>query len=306
MPALGHPYLRQACAVLLAGLAAWGSQLHAAPSTVTVEAVQVPAWVERSGQRSPAEPGMPLRAQDRAFTANGSRMLLRMGDRSAIKLGEQTELQVRSLDAAGRDAAEPGGHQGAFKLVTGVFRYTADDSSLAQGTQRALRLELSSATVVMRGTNVWSTTNADQEAVCVFDGKAEVVRDAKPRIALDKPGALWIVYSGEPEKPADHATPAQWTKFIAQSELQAGSGVLLPGGRWRTVAALLDGPAQAATLQARLQAAGYPAETKAKGGRHEVRINQFATRADAEAVLQRLRSDTELGVTQGRVALAAQ
>jgi len=290
-----HLPLRTACAVLTASLAAWAGELLAAPSTLTVEAVQAPAWVERNGQRSPVEPGMTLRAQDKALTAAGSRLLLRMDDRSAIKLGEQTELQVRSLDA---QPSDPKGH---FKLAAGVFRYVTDGIGKAP-----VHLELGSATVVMRGPDVWSTTNADQEAACVFDGKAEVVRDAKPRIALDKPGALWIVYSGEPEKPADQATPAQWTKFTAQSELQAGGGVLSPGGRWRTVAALLNSPAQAATLQARLQAAGYPAETKAKGGRHEVRINQLATRADAEALLQRLRSDADLGVTEGRAALAAQ
>ena len=300
MPAFRHP-LRTACTVLVANLATWGGALQAAPSTVTVEAVQAPAWVERNGQRSPAEPGLPLRPQDKALTAAGSRLLLRMDDRSAIKLGEQTELQVRSLDTGRPGVADPGEHKGTFKLAAGVFRYVTDNTSKAK-----VHLELGSATVVMRGTDVWSTTNADREAACVFDGKAEVVRDAKPRIALDKPGALWIVYSGEPEKPADQATPAQWTQFIAQSELQAGSGVLLPGGRWRTVAALVNHPAEAAALQARLQAAGYPAETKAKGGRHEVRINQLATRADAEALLQRLRSDADLGVTEGRAALAAQ
>lgn len=303
MPAFQQPH--RICTVLVAGLLTWANPLHAAPSTLTIEAVQVPAWVERNGQRSPAEPGMPLRAQDKALTADGSRLLLRMNDRSAIKLGEQTEMQVRSLDT-GRGISEPREHKGTFKLTTGVFRYVADDISQAQGNERDLLLELGAATVVIRGPDVWSTTNADQEATCVFDGKAEVVRDAKPRIALDKPGALWIVYSGEPEKPADQATPAQWTKFIAQSELQAGNGVLLPGGRWRTVAALLNRPAEAAALQARLQAAGYPAETKAKNGRHEVRINLLATRADAEALLQRLRSEAALGVTEGRVALAAQ
>lgn len=287
-----RPRLWHTCAVLAICLAECGAPLHAAPGPVTIDAVQVPAWVERNGQRSAAEPGMSLRAQDKALTAAGSRMRLRMDDRSAIQLGEQTELLVRSQDA--------------FKLITGVFRYVTGRSSTDLGNGRDLSLELGSASVLMRGADIWSTTNTDREATCVFDGKAEVVRDARPRITLDKPGALWIVYSGEPEKPADQATPAQWTQFIAQSELQAGNGVLLPRGRWRTVAALVNRPAEAAALQTRLQAAGYPAEIKAKGGHHEVRINQLATRSDAEALLHRLRSDTGLGVTEGRVALAAQ
>jgi hypothetical protein len=42
----------------------------------------------------------------------------------------------------------------------------------------------------------------------------------------------------------------------------------------------------------------------AKDGRHEVRINQLATREDAEAVVQRLRANAALGVSAGRAALA--
>ncbi|MDP2094082.1 MAG: SPOR domain-containing protein, partial [Hydrogenophaga sp.] len=70
-------------------------------------------------------------------------------------------------------------------------------------------------------------------------------------------------------------------------------------------AGLLPSVAEAAALRVRLQTAGYPAEMVAKNGRHEVRINQLATREDAEAVLARLQANTDLKVTQGRVALAA-
>lgn len=61
---------------------------------------------------------------------------------------------------------------------------------------------------------------------------------------------------------------------------------------------------QANALQARLQTAGYPADVLAKDGRFEVRINQLATREDAEAVLKQLQANNALGATDGRVALA--
>ena len=130
------------------------------------------------------------------------------------------------------------------------------------------------------------------------------MRDAKPGIVLDKPGAFWVVFTGEPEKPAGQATPDQLAKFIGQAEMQPGQGILLQGGRWRTVAGSLSSVTQASTLRSRLQTAGYPAEVVAKDGRFEVRINQLATQEDAAAVLKQLRANALLGLTEGRVALA--
>lgn len=298
--------LWHACAALALGSLAWGMSrpAHAAPSTTVVEAVQLPAWVERNGQRRPAEPGAQLRAKDKAITATGSRMLLRMDDRSMIKLGEQTEFLIQSIDISRESAAAPSEQKSAFKLVTGVFRYATDYTSKALGNKRELNIELATATVGIRGTDFWSMTDAAHDAVCVFEGKVEVVRDAKPGIELDKPGAFWVVFTGQPEKPAGQATPDQLAKFIGQAEMQPGNGVALQGGRWRTVAGLVPTGAQANTLRASLQTAGYPAEVVAKDGRFEVRINQLATREDAEAVLKQLQTNTALGVTDGRVALA--
>ena len=45
---------------------------------------------------------------------------------------------------------------------------------------------------------------------------------------------------------------------------------------------------EARELAAKLREAGYPAEVAKNHGKHEVRINFFATRADAEASLKRL------------------
>jgi hypothetical protein len=296
-----------ACAALALGGLGWGMSptAHAAPSATVVEAVQLPAWVERNGQRRPAEPGTQLRANDKAITANGSRMLLRMDDRSTIKLGEDTQFQIQSLDTKRDSASGAAEQKSSLKLITGVFRYATDYTSKALGNTRELNLEVATATVGIRGTDFWAMSDAAHDAVCVFEGKVEVVRDAKDGILLDKPGAFWVVFTGQPEKPAGQATPEQLAKFIGQAEMQPGSGVLLQGGRWRAVAASLNSVADAAALRTRLQAAGYPADMVAKDGRHEVRINQLATRNDAEAVVKQLHANKALGVTEARAALAA-
>mgnify|MGYP006205131425 CR=1 FL=1 len=126
----------------------------------------------------------------------------------------------------------------------------------------------------------------------------------KPSLHLDKPGAFWVTFTGQPDKPAGQATPAELAKFIGQAEMQPGQGIVLQGGQWRAVAGLMPSGVAANALRTNLQTAGYPADVVAKDGKFEVRINQLATREDAEAVLKQLQANTRLGVTEGRVALA--
>lgn len=299
-------FVRHALGLVVLGAGLWASQgvARAATSATVVEAVQLPAWVERNGQRRPAEPGVQLRDNDKAITAGRARMLLRMSDQSVIKLGEQTEFQIEAVTLRKPQAAGPSELSATLRLVTGVFRYATDYSSKALGNKRELNLKMATATVGIRGTDFWSMTDAAHDAVCMFEGKVEVVRDAKPGVMLDKPGAFWAVFTGEPEKPAGQATPDQLAKFINQAEMQPGQGIVLQGGRWRTVAGFLPSAAGANALRSSLQTAGYPAEVLAKDGKFEVRINQLATREDAETVLKQLQANTSLGVTEGRVALA--
>ena len=296
-----------ATAGLIAALSAFSASARAATAKdAVIEAVQLPAWVERNGQRRPAQPGDKLLVNDTAVTAETSRMLLRLPDRSTIKLGEKTEFRIETLATQQKGIAQPTHTQSALRLITGVFRYATDYTSKALGHTRDISLQLATATVGIRGTDFWSMTDADHDAVCLFEGSVAVERENREDILLDKPGAFWVIRTNQPEKAAGQASPEALQKFIAQAELKPGSGVLLEGGRWRTVAGLLPSAREAAELRARLQAAGYPADIRKKQDRFEVRINELATEADAQAVLERLQSDARMGVIAGRVALAAQ
>jgi hypothetical protein len=290
--------------VLLLGLLA--GPAGASVQQTVVEMLQVPAWVERHGQQRPAQPGQQLRVGDVAITAPGARMLLRMSDRSSIRLGEDTRLVIERMDRGAPDAAGRSDLNAGFNLVTGVFRYATDHTSKAMGHARQLNLRMATATVGIRGTDFWSMTDADHDAVCVFEGKVDVLREGKDTISLGKPGAFWVVFTGQPENPAGQATPEQLAKFIDQADMQPGRGVLLAGGRWRVVAGVSGNVNEAAGLRDRLRAAGYPAEVVIRQGRHEVRINDLATREDAEHVLNRLSAGERLLLSHSRVALSAE
>lgn len=86
-----------------------------------------------------------------------------------------------------------------LRLIAGVFRYATDYTSKALGNRRELNLKLSTATVGIRGTDFWSMTDAEHDAVCLFEVHVAVQRDARPDIALTEPGAFWVTYTGQPE-----------------------------------------------------------------------------------------------------------
>ncbi|MEZ5700955.1 MAG: hypothetical protein R3E42_01720 [Burkholderiaceae bacterium] len=98
----------------------FGPQAHAATAYTVIEAVQVPAWVETEGQRRPAlQPGQALRINDKAVTAEASRMLLRLPDQSVIKLGEKTEFQIQSLSNQRAGVAQPSEMKAALRVDHG-------------------------------------------------------------------------------------------------------------------------------------------------------------------------------------------
>src|SRR5574341_672237 len=70
--------------------------LQAAPAAV-VEGVQLPAWLTRDGKRQPLAIGIELKSNDEVATGVNSRLLLRLGDGSMVKLGENGQLKLSEL-----------------------------------------------------------------------------------------------------------------------------------------------------------------------------------------------------------------
>src|SRR5262245_6562120 len=94
---------------------------------LTVEGVVSPAWVERGGARLPRAVGMRLSDKDRVITGSDSRVLLRMAEGSAVKLGENATVALDALaDKQGADSrklvtATLDVVRGAFRFTTGIF-----------------------------------------------------------------------------------------------------------------------------------------------------------------------------------------
>lgn len=292
-----------------AGLAAVALPAEAAKAkpdvrTLMVEAVQMPAWsTTANGQRVPLSPGDAVTTAQEVETAVAAGLVLRMPEGSLIRLGEKTRLGIQRLEVNPEDGYTA--VRSELKLFDGFFRFATSAVAKAVG-QREIDVNLRTATIGIRGTDFWSMTDAAHDAACLFEGKVDLATRDQGALTLDKPTAFWARFFDQPVKPVGNATPDELAKFLKSTDIQPGGGVAVAGGRWRVVAASVPGARAAADVAARLRAEGYPAQVRAKTvagkGVHEVRINGLATRADADAVLGKIRAVE--GVS-GRVALSA-
>jgi hypothetical protein len=263
----------------------------------------MPAWTSRDGKRRPLSPGDTVSTAQEIETAASAGLVLKMAEGSIVRLGEKTRLGVQRLevnDADGRIAV-----RSELKLFDGFFRFATSAVAKVAG-QREIDVSLRTATIGIRGTDFWSMTDAEHDAACLFEGNIALATRDQGALTLDKPTAFWARFFNQPVKPVGNATPDELAIFLKSTELSPGKGVAVMGGRWRVVAAAAGSDTAAQALATRLSEAGYPTQVRAKEAQgkkvHEVRINGFATRGDAQAILDKIAA---VDGVRGRVALSA-
>jgi hypothetical protein len=289
-------------ATALQALPTFAATRPAPASGMVVEAVQMPAWTGTEGKRRPLSPGDTVSTAQEVETAAAAALVLKMPEGSLIRLGEKTRLGVQRLEVNPEDGRM--NVRSELKLFDGFFRFATSAVAKAAG-QRQIDVSLRTATIGIRGTDFWSMTDAAHDAACLFEGKVDLATRDQGALTLEKPTAFWARFFDKPVQPVGNATPDELAKFLKSTELQPGKGVAIVGGRWRVVAAALADGKAAAALSTRLRAEGYPAIVKAGAGArkaNEVRINGFASREDAQAILEKIAA---VQGVQGRVALSA-
>ena len=269
---------------------ALASAAGAAPNVV-VEAVQMPAWVERDGAKIPLTPGMELKDRDELRTGPNSRLLLVTADGSWIKLGEKGSLTLDNL------RMRPGNvFQAAMKVAEGAFRFTTDVLTKFRG-KRDVNITVATVTAGIRGTDLWGKSAPDRQIVCLIEGKIEVMPPGQSAIPMDSPMSFYVRENGrsQPVAPVSRAQIALW---VLETETQSGEGVAERGGKWKITAASGRALNEALDVGKALRDAGYPAEirpAKIKDKRvYEVRLSNFASREDAEFVVRNLKQQGTL------------
>ncbi|MCB1746526.1 MAG: FecR domain-containing protein [Gammaproteobacteria bacterium] len=255
-----------------------GVQLAAAAEApAAIRLVQAPAWLERGGLRHALAPGRALHNGDRIVTGSGARVVLGLAEGSVVKLGADATL---ALDDVVVPATQDGLFSGFLDVVRGAFRFT----TTVVGRRRAIDARVRSATIGIRGTDVWGKSEAARDFVVLLEGAITIERDGR-EYALDEALSLFMAPRGAaalPIAPVDADDLAGWA---AETEPQAGQGIVDPDGPFVLHLASFAAAADATRLATALDAAGYASETsrmsRAGSVEHRVSIGGYASQADA-------------------------
>src|SRR6266702_3546563 len=144
-------------------LSAFAATARGEPAVV--EAVQYPAWLERGGHSVPLTPGTALRPQDRLRTGANARVQMRLGEGSAVKLGENAQFVFDRSDDRGIFRA-------TLSVLSGAFRFTTD--ALRKAQKRDIAIKVKNVTAGIRGTDVWGKSTGERDLVCLLEGKVSV------------------------------------------------------------------------------------------------------------------------------------
>ena len=274
------------------------SAARGAPAAV-VQAVQMPAWVERGAENIPLSPGMALRDRDRVRTGDNARILLRMAEGSAVKLGEKGMLLLDNMRMQPRENV----FAATMSVLEGAFRFTTDALSKFRG-ERQVNVTISVVTAGIRGTDLWGKAAPDRDIVCLIEGIIEVRRGADAPFTMDQPLMFYIAPKDRPPLPVAPVPKEQLEQWAAETEIQAGRGALRRGGKWKVVLATVNTQQEALKVYDALRTAGYAADIRPAQaqGKHtyDVRLSQLPSKAEAQALADALRG--RMGVTEPRVS----
>ena len=271
---------------LLLGIASL--QALAQPAAV-IDGVQMPAWLERDGKRTPLAPGMELRAGDRITTGDGSRVLVKLAEGSVVKLGENGRLVFSEMQPA-KDL-----FKATLQVLEGAFRFTTE--LVGKGRKREVNVRVSQVTAGIRGTDFWGRSRGGRQIICLIEGAIDVGADGEQAVRLDKPLQFYQRDKGKTQ-PVGNVEPAQLAQWGRETEIEEGKGAARRGGRFSVLLAEADNRAAVLPVHEKVREAGYASQMaqRKEGDKivYAVRIRQLASRAEAQSLADSLKAKFKL------------
>jgi hypothetical protein len=283
-------------ALALAASAALAQDAKRPAPQAVVEAVQMPAWIERRGVRSPLAAGAELQANDKVVTGASARLLVTLAEGSSVKLGERAQLTIAEVRTRPDTV-----YVAALRVLEGAFRFTTDVA--ARVRRREVSVTVATVTAGIRGTDFWGRAAADRDIVCLIEGRIELTRAGDPALEMADPLTFYVAPRGQPPLPIQPVNPDQLKAWAAETEVEAGRGVARRGGRWQVLLAASESQSEAIAVYINVREAGYAAHLeplRPEGKRvYEVRIASLPSREEAQALAAALTG--RYGVTAARV-----
>jgi len=265
----------------------------AVPEAPQIHAIQAPVWVRRDGRLKPLLPGQMLEAGDVVLTGPLARAQLDLPDGSQVKLGEQAEFQVVASTV---EEDQGGFYSAALRVLKGAFRYTTQ--LIGRDRRRNIDITVGTATIGIRGTDVWGKASTAGDMVFLIEGQIEVTMPNQAAMTMSE-AMHGMMAMPDGSMQAMSASAAEFTAYAAETEMRDTGAMMMMGGDWRLVVMSLRNPARAAAIVAELNAAGYPAELESAQVRGEswqrVVIPQLADKQAARTLGEELRG--RFGIT---------
>jgi hypothetical protein len=291
-----HAVKRFLAVVALAVLAvapAW-----AAVSAASVEAVQMPAWLERDGRSRPLAVGMEVAHGDVIRTGTGARAFLKLAEGSAVKLGENARLRLFSHSLKPRTA-----FRGALDVIDGAFRFTT--GAIRRVGVREVSIRVGTATAGIRGTDVWGRSTAREDLICLIEGEVDIRHGALSEpVPLSQPMSCFAAPRGGAPKPVAQVSAEQVRQWARETEIEAGDGAARREGRWALRLGRHATESDALAQYDLARQAGFDARIKpfaADGGwNYDVVLGGFRDAADAGVAAARLENATGIAAESVR------
>jgi hypothetical protein len=271
---------------LLLCLALLATPLYAASAAV-VETVRMPAWLYRDGAMTPLGAGAVLRSGDVVLSGANARVMLRLEEGSVVKLGELARLELDTLEPP---SAAQALFRGALDVAKGAFRLTTDQA--LKFRQRDISVRIATITVGIRGTDIWGKVDPQRDLFALLEGSVEVSHDSGARFMMQEPMTYYAVPKNGAPQPIAGISGEQLQQWAAETEPQAGSGLIKPDGVWKVRMGAYRGRAQAQRARDFYRNQGYAVETARLAhapNRYRLEISHLATQQDAAALAGDLR-----------------
>jgi len=259
----------------------------------TVEAMQMPAWLERDGVKQPLKPDTVLNSGDIVTTGASARLLIRLEEGSLVKLGANGKLDLQKITAP----TQTGGiFEGLLKVASGAFRFTT--TALGNNRKRDVKVTIGVVTAGIRGTDIWGRSNDEKDILCLIEGKISAQREGEAAFPMEDALSFYIVPKDKPALPVSPVPAEKLAKWAQETETQAGLGVLTTNGKWAVNLMSLQNSDAAFKLQQQLNDAGYATDAQDAivddKNWVRLRIEGFVTREDADSFADSI--DSQYGI----------
>lgn len=264
----------------------FGGLAEAQALSARIQAVQPPAWLERAQQRQPLALGTALESADLIHTGDGGRVELALAEGSRIRLGEHAHFKLAYLPKSPQ-SAQP--FKANLAVLKGAFRFTT--GVVGKSQPRDVQIQVATVTAGIRGTDVWGKSDAENDMVCLLEGKIQVQHLTDTPLAMDQPLSFFVAPKGQAALPIAAVDPHKVnTVWLPQTALP--DDALSEAGAYHltVLAGLTEQDAQ--RWSRRLQEGGYPVViVPSQGlGLRDIQLVGFRHEAHTVTTLKRLQT----------------